>query len=241
MEFGVYLQCYKKPYATYQAINSVRTHYPDCTIVILSDNGYDYTELAKHFNCIYIHSKENIPVVRYDVDTGKHVESFLKLVDRTYNVFRLIKEDYVMWLEDDVSINQKITDTFKYDLNGYCPNSINISALKEKYTFLDENNVYRFSGHGGSVYHRTNLMKSFENKEMIVDVLRNWIKYKFGNAIAQDILFSVLITLNNGTIGKYKGHEDCNIYDSNIPVQHQYKIYYKVDMPDNLKHLVKIT
>ena len=46
MDFGVFLQCYKQPFATYNAIRSVREHYPSCTIVILSDNGYDYTELA---------------------------------------------------------------------------------------------------------------------------------------------------------------------------------------------------
>jgi hypothetical protein len=50
---GAMLQCYKNPYATYKCIESFRQHYPDSTIVIISDNGYDYTKLAEHFNCIY--------------------------------------------------------------------------------------------------------------------------------------------------------------------------------------------
>ena len=59
-EFGAYLQCYKNPYATYKCLESFRTFYPDNTIVLLSDNGYDYTKMAEYFKCIYIHSNENI-------------------------------------------------------------------------------------------------------------------------------------------------------------------------------------
>ena len=59
-EFGAYLQCHKNPYATYKCLESFRKFYPDNTVVLLSDNGYDYTEMAKYFRCIYIHSDENI-------------------------------------------------------------------------------------------------------------------------------------------------------------------------------------
>jgi len=57
---GAFLQCYKEPLATYKCLESFRSFYPDSSIVLLSDNGYDYSEMAKHFHCIYIHSNENI-------------------------------------------------------------------------------------------------------------------------------------------------------------------------------------
>lgn len=41
-----------------------------------------------------------------------------------------------MWFEDDVIINNKITDNFNFDLNGFCPNNIPIKILKEKYNFI---------------------------------------------------------------------------------------------------------
>lgn len=53
MEFGIYFQCYKQPYAIYKALESIRMFYKDCTIILLSDNGYDYSEIAKYFNCTY--------------------------------------------------------------------------------------------------------------------------------------------------------------------------------------------
>ena len=62
MNIGAYLQCYKNPYATFKCLESFRTHYPHGTIVLLSDNGYDYTNMARHFDCIYIHA-ESLPLL----------------------------------------------------------------------------------------------------------------------------------------------------------------------------------
>ena len=118
-EFGAYLQCYKNPFATFICLMSFRNFYPTSTIVLLSDNGYDYTEMAKYFQCIYIHSTESLLLIyRYVYGDGKYEISF-KLIDRVVNAFKLCKEEYVMWLEDDVVINNMITDTFKYHINGF--------------------------------------------------------------------------------------------------------------------------
>jgi hypothetical protein len=64
-KIGAFLQCYKNPLATYHSFFSFKKYYPQGTIVLLSDNGYDYTEMVKHFTCIYIHETENIPLVWY--------------------------------------------------------------------------------------------------------------------------------------------------------------------------------
>ena len=76
-EFGAYLQCHKNPYATYKCLESFRKFYPDNTIVLLSDNGYDYTGMSKYFNCIYIHSHENVKFI-YDTpnNSGKFENTF---------------------------------------------------------------------------------------------------------------------------------------------------------------------
>jgi hypothetical protein len=52
---------------------------------------------------------------------------------------------------------------------------------------------------------------------------------------------SLLITLQGGEICSYNGHLD-DVYNSinpNIIFQHQYKRWYGIEMPDNLKYLVK--
>jgi hypothetical protein len=80
----------------------------------------------------------------------------------------------------------------------------------------------------------------FKNKDIIYDLLINYKKYNLPNSHspAPDLILSLLITLNNGTIGPYEGHYDCDYYNNNIIVQHQYKRWYNTDMPDDLKYLV---
>jgi hypothetical protein len=56
---GAFFQCYKQPVATFHALSNFRKSYPTSTIVLLSDNGYNYTKMAEHFNAIYIHANEN--------------------------------------------------------------------------------------------------------------------------------------------------------------------------------------
>jgi hypothetical protein len=240
--FGGCLQCYKNPYATYKCLESFRNFYPDVTIVLLSDNGYDFSEMAKLFNCIYIHENENIPFFYEILEDGNYITNSKKLIERVSKVFNLVKEDYVMWLEDDVSINNIILDNFKYDLNGYSPNQIPIEELSKKYIFLNKDNIYKFSGHGGSIFNKNFFLNSLKNKEIIDDILVNWKKYKFCSNIPLDFLLSIIITLNQGTIGDYKGHYDCYGYkNNNIIVQHQYKVWYNHKMPKELEYLVQIT
>jgi len=250
---GAYFQCYKNPHATYETLKSFRTFYPNSTVVLVSDNGYDYTNMAKYFNCIYIHQTENIPyTIRLDTDPINRSnvsystifctkEDFLQkghnLIKRIVDVFTLFTEDYVIMLEDDICVNNIITDTFKYDLNGYCPNTFQkrcIFELSKKYNTLDNTKTYVFSGHGGSVYNKNSLLKCLENKEIIDDILINWEKYYF-DELCCDLFFSLLLTINGNTIGPYNGHND----SPGAIIQHQFKKYYGKKIPEELEHLVK--
>jgi hypothetical protein len=235
MSLGAYLQCYKNPYATYHCLLSFRTHYPNATVVLLSDNGYDYTEMANHFNCIYIHG-ESLPLIttlEEDYITKSH-----KLIERMEKVFPLIKEEYIMWLEDDVRVNGVIQDMFRYDLNGFCPNQFQTfwKIDKKKYPL---NGVYRWSGHGGSVYNKKSFLKYLSNKEVIQDILVNWKNYNLTSTIDQDFFWSLIIILQGGTVGPYKGHDDCRYKNESILVQHQYKVWYGVPMPKELIYMYK--
>lgn len=239
---GGFLQCYKNPYATYKCLESFRKFYPEGTIVLLSDNAYDYSEMAKLFHCIYIHSRESIPLECIKLPEEKsQINHMKKLLDRISNAFRLCKETYVMWLEDDVSINHKITDIFKYDVNGWCPNRvlpINLENMAPDYPLLDKQKIYNVAGQGGTVFHKENILKYMNNKDVLYPLLENYNRYRC--PWNQDFLISLLTILNNGTIGPYNGHIDgYGGIDMNIAVQHQFKEYYGVDLPPDLAHLIK--
>ena len=236
MSLGAYLQCYKNPYATYKCLEAFRTHYPHATVVLLSDGGYDYREMAKHFGCIYIHG-ESIPLLT-SLEEDYITKSYA-LLYRIQKVFSLIPHDYIMWLEDDVCVNGVIQDIFRYNINGYCPNQFQTfwKIDKEKYPL---NGVYRWSGHGGAVYHKKSFLKYIKNIPLIHDVLINWKKYNLTIDVCHDFFWSLIVTLQGGTIGPYQGHEDCFHKNEAITVQHQYKVWYDVPMPKELSHLVNL-
>lgn len=246
-EFGAYFQVYKNPYATYKCLESFRSFYPFNTIILVSDNGYNYTKMAEYFNCIYIHSNEQILLIYNDLTTNDYIQNSFKLIDRFINAIQLIEEDYVILLEDDVVINNKIDDELKYDINGYCPNFIFkqnddiINNLLVEYPFLDIN--ARYSGHGGSIFNKNNIITYLSNKPIIDIILQNWNiwhKYNIPINICQDYLYSIITIFNKGTIGPLNNHLDCNYLNTNITIQHQYKVYYNVEMPSSIKHLYDI-
>ena len=185
-EFGAFLTVYKNPLATYKCLESFRKFYPNNTIVLISDNGYNYTEMAKLFNCIYTHCNEQLWLIYHDTEdikkgiNGKQLQWVNKLLERIYNGFSQIKEDYFIWLEDDVVINRRLNDPLICDINGYNPNSYWLSMLekmKQKYPIIDINKRYTWSGGGASIFNKKNIMKYMENKDIINDVVINWSNY----------------------------------------------------------------
>ncbi len=178
---GAYFQCYKNPYATYKALESFRTHYPDSPILLLSDNGYNYEQMAKHFNCKYIFSHENIPFIINYINDEQYVSMGRKLVERVCESFKLLNCEYILFLEDDVKVQNTIDPLIlqeNADLFGYNPNTISkemINIFQKTYTYLDANKDYHFSGHGGSFYKRDSCIEFLSNKEVVTNVLSAYV------------------------------------------------------------------
>lgn len=240
--FGIYFQCHKNPLATFKALESARKFYPECTIVLLSDDGYNYTEMAKFFHCMYIHETNKATFVYEDLKTGSHIEHSNRLLERVRRVFNMIPEDYVMWLEDDVVINAPIKDTFKYAINGYCPNHFLDrwkAEVAKAHPHFDPSQEYRFTGHGGSVFEKKAVLAALDNQSIIDDILENWVARDFPTTIGGDFLISWIVTLSGYTIGPYEGHGDQNGYiNPSLCVQHQYKVFYGYQLPHHLSHLI---
>jgi hypothetical protein len=203
--------------------------------------------MAAHFNCTYLHETVQGKFISTsdEVKNNLHIENTINLITRLLNVTSLIKEDYIMWLEDDVKINNQITDIFRHDLNGFCPNTFRpdlISNLIKEGIHLNENTTYRWSGHGGSVFKKDTLVECLNDSKIINFLLKNWIMLGF-DELASDFFISLLINIHKGTIGPYDGHADCGheLDPSNrICVQHQFKKYYGAPW-EQLKNYTEIS
>ncbi len=266
MTLSAYIQCYKNPLATFVCLSSFREFYPTEEILMVSNNGYDYTEMAKYFNAKYYFENTNIfnkmQLRKQDFDEAGIIYNKENLTEKFKTVWldnlilkfeymcNMLSGDYIIYLEDDVKINGQITTDLIYDLNGFCPNIIGSSeyinlfnTLRVKYHGLNLNNM-RYSGHGGSIYKRDFLKKTLENKDLIEDMRENYYKYHIEHGlilsdVCQDYFISFILFLNGGTIGPLNGHGD-DYYDNSIlTIQHQYKKYYNAELsyPNLLEHI----
>jgi hypothetical protein len=225
--FGAYYQCYKQPLATEKCLEAFRAAYPDAPLILLSDNGFDYTALAERFSCIYIHSNENIGLI-FNLSDPTYVQKATKLLDRLRSAFTMIDATYIMWLEDDVLVKGPVKSELRYDMNGFCPNLYKpdiISRLSQTYTQLDPTKPYRWTGHGGSIFRKDAILNALQHDDIIHDILTHWwTPYRIiANRFSQDDILSVLTHLNGGTLGPYDGHGD----SKRSLIQHQYKVWYR--------------
>lgn len=241
MSIGAYFQCYKNPFATFNTLKSFRNIYPTSTIVLVSNNGYNYSKMAEYFNCIYIHSKFNYPFIN-NID-NIYKENIYGLIERIINACSLIHEEYVMWLEDDVYVHKPSITPLSYELNGYCPNTIapnHFIALKKSFYTLNTLSEMRISGHGGSIFLKVSLVKSLGDVYSINTLLNNWSAY-FGQQanLCHDLFISILLYINGYTIGPLEGHDDSSEFNSNLSIQHQYKKYYN-QIDESISGLVEM-
>lgn len=241
MTVAAYFQCYKSPLATFHTLLSFRKQYPVSTIILVSDNGYNFTKMAEHFNCIYIHSENNYPYVNEYFTPYK--SNVPRLMERILHACSLIKEEYIMWLEDDVYIHNKTVLPLNYDLNGFCPNTIRADHfinIRNDFSILNTKSELRFTGHGGSIYKKGPLIEILKDKSTIHILLENWTKY-FGleGNICQDLFISILFHIHGFTLGPLEGHGDSDVFNNSLDIQHQYKVYYN-QTGESIGHLFTV-
>jgi hypothetical protein len=250
MKIGAFFQCYKNPFATFKCLESFRKHNKKEPVLLLSNNGHDYSEMAKFFNCHYIHKNNSVKFshgVRgdhhYEREEGDELwkesipEYIDSLIERILIPFKMLQTEYIIFLEDDVSVRSNIEEkTFRHTINGFCPNVIRAEFLSKFKNTNIEIQDYHYSGHGGSVYHREECINFFNNKKIVKEISENWLNYhpKTITEVPHDYLLSIIVILGGGTIGHYRDH-----YDKRGDVIHQYKKYYGKELPDDLKNLVK--
>lgn len=226
---GAYFQCYKEPYATIEALKSFRCMYHDTTIVLLSDDGYDYSKVAETYTCIYIH----------DIHRDPTCETYL---DRLRTYLPLIKEDYYMLLEDDVKVVKATNiSNLKGVINGSCINPINISALTIYNPSIQTDHHY-YSGHGGSIFNRVKILDILGNMDLIKRVMHD-TNIHVDIFRTGDVLLSALCYINDEKIHINEGH--CEMYTQSSKygnvsneVIHQYKKFYGRKLPDEYQYLI---
>jgi len=247
MKLGAFYQAFKNPRAVDFVIDNFLKNIPGAPITLISDGGSDFSDIAKKYNCNYIHSFLNLGLggkssakvnseFKTDVTAGKNKEELLVYVHRFYQACKFCIDngaDYIMVLEDDVYITRPVEINAAWDFcAGYTTNNINnevFNYINKKYNVTCNNDVYCCCG--GAIF----------KSKIFVDRYYDIIKF-----LEED--FDYLHSLD-----KLVGHVDCTFHliyfvlgckyslnpqftevtrnpywnNANFSIIHKYKEYYK--------------
>jgi len=225
---GAYYQCHKNAASFIRTIKSFQKYYSTSTIVVTNDGGYNYEKFCLDNNIYYTYiSKKSPATPGLMFDSYNQSITFLK---NLWNSFKIIKEDYIILLEDDVRILKKHMMPFNYSINGCnmnekLPKCCVDCLLKNGYT-----GPLYYGGCGGTVLDK-NFFKaiSIESVELLLEQFS-----KNTEMFASDILLSFIALYYGGSIGQFSEFAETwyidirERYESNmIAFLHQYKNDYE--------------
>jgi len=224
---GAYFQCFRNKTATENVLINFRQWYPDSPILLVSDNGDDFSDLAYKYTCHYSHRNINMGLNNLGIDEA------LEFCKRLSSCLFLIKTDNLLILEDDVLVKNKLYGKYNDTMIGpYFGNEFNpiTREILKRYRGIDNPPQY-FGGSGGSVINWSEVASRIEDEYNDLCLFLRYI-YGYPKEIGQqrciDYLLSTIVAFLGGTYGKLDCLDEiirnphC-INNPKISVIHQYK------------------
>jgi hypothetical protein len=230
---------YRQPVAFEASLRSFRQQYPESTIVLIGDLGcYDYSKLAEKYKCHYLLAEKKIGTQNYSAHLNSlTLDQYLDLWQRA---FSLMKEDYVLLLEDDTHVYKPVDVSFlNYTINGCNPGE-KLHPLLTSWLGSKASPIY--GGCGGCIFDK----KFFQSIFSTMD--RDSFKQVFSllvRPLGADEVLSLICYRHGGTIGMYKGFTEVwypdfkeRLLRKEITVLHADKSLYNAPVPRALADLL---
>lgn len=149
--------------ASVEVIKSIRRFYPHSSIIISSDAGPDYYNIAKEFNCQFVYFPDNLGYP--EMPHGYKLDKALDWLKRLYTACVMSKGTHIMIAEDDVSIINKITiedhwEIIAHDTTNYVPEFV--LDLCYQYSGIRPSRPYYGAG-GGTILKIDTIINNYEN------------------------------------------------------------------------------
>jgi hypothetical protein len=153
---------FKNKIASEKAIESFRAFYEDSDYILIGDDGDDYYDIAKKYNCVYLHSpyKCGYPQTPHGF-LKEQMEQYLK---RIFVASTMCSGTHIIVMEDDVHVVNKIQvkEENKMLVGEECMyNTIHpvvINFLQQ----LSNNHIDNFYGMGGgTIFHKKTFIESY--------------------------------------------------------------------------------
>ena len=176
VQFGAFYQVYKNNKATRFALENFRRCFPHNPIVLISDGGNDFSDIAKEFDCGY-HMMDNLcgkdsPYKGEDDEDHYAWNSFrvIEWWERQKLVCEETKQDYIMIMEDDVYVTDSFDIQSPFHLRGIRYSNPFMPAMSEEIS--KNSGVDRGYGMcGGSMYNAKTFLSIYD--DVIEDIKNN--------------------------------------------------------------------
>jgi len=155
---GAFFQVYKNKKATEAAMKSFRACYPDSPVLLISDGGSDFTDIAEVYDAKFIMRHNILGVDRGFYNSERTIEAW----NRHKMAVEHAQTDYIIILEDDVLV-QKRVDFDGFDIKGPTANQMPPKGISEILRNRGCVGSGRFGACGGSVYKSSSFMQVYES------------------------------------------------------------------------------
>jgi hypothetical protein len=233
MNLGAFHQAYSNKKATEFAIKNFRKFHPNNPYFLYSDNGLDFSDIAKKYNCNYEFCEERIG---YDKCFGFGIDGSFKWLERFYRACLAVDCEYIIMMEDDILIQNYIKFPENIEVSGH--NSFSNKIPKEFLDYLSQKYSVKFLddwyGSGGGTIFK--VVTFIENYDRIIQIFQE----ELANAISQKTNGNMgwvdnFMTLYYLLCGKKQTPnpflteitKNPNWNDKNFSIVHQYKEYYE--------------
>lgn len=142
MELGAYIQIFKDDGKARHTLENFRKHYPDSPVYIVSDNGDNFVDLAKQYNCRYVHDNINTG----SGAGGWNKQQLLLWLQRMKHAFEYCNTEYILYLEDDVLIRNVIKIDKSWHIAG-----LHVNPIPDYFRQYPHNTTV-YGACGGSIY-----------------------------------------------------------------------------------------
>ena len=230
VEFGVYYQVYNNKKAASFVLENFRKHFPSNPVVLISDGGDDFTDIADKYDCnfhmrenIYGDASNNYPTLPYDSYRLKEWWKRQKLVCKETNV------DYTMIMEDDVYVKDHFNIDPPFHLRGVRIGNYFSGKMKNEVKEKGNIDINNYGMCGGSIYNAKTLLEIYD--DVMSDIDENHDELLKDNEYFLLGAVDANITYHFSKRGYGYEHAswltEVREHNQNYPVIHQWKEHYQ--------------
>jgi len=242
---GFYLWGHTNVESADYVLGRMRESYPDSDLVISSDNGNDFTEVAeKHKAVKYIHGNLSHGYPQSPERYGWTAEQAVLWLTRIYDACKVITNDFVMLMEEDILIKERFKFPAKDIImipnikNGISPEGM--GWVKSRGGRID---YPYYSAGGGTIVKRQSFIEAFDNHlddliEKYEDIYVASMNRGYQGWGWNDSILAVLMYANNSSFSTELPIIESGVESDPAPIIHNFKKYYTKNLGKKEKDVV---